>query len=87
MGQLANIIPETLCVWTNERKFSASLEAGKFADDSLQARGASIESTMSSKLTEIKPEVAVASNKCFICKKMKSLGKRLEKEKCPEQEK
>lgn len=86
MGQLANIIPETLCVWTKERKFSASLEASKFADDSLQARGASIESTMSSKLTEIKPEVTIVSNKSFVCKKINSLGKRLEKEKCPEQE-
>ena len=37
IGQLANIIPETLCAWAKERKFSASLEAGKFADDSLQA--------------------------------------------------
>ena len=86
MGQFANIIPETLCAWAKERKFSASLEASKFADDSLQASGASIENTMSSKLTEIKPEVAVSSDKCFICKKIKSLGKRLEKEKCPEQE-
>ena len=86
MGQFTNIIPETLCVWTKERKFSASVEAGKFADDSLQARGASIKSTMSSQLTEIKPEVSVASDKCLICQKIKSLGKRLEKEKCPEQE-
>ena len=42
MGQFANIIPETLCAWAKERKFSASLEASKFADDSLQASGASM---------------------------------------------
>ena len=59
-----------------ERKPSTSLEGSKLADDYVQARGASVGSTMSLKITGMKLAVGIVSNKkSYICKKSYHLAK------------
>ena len=67
--QFINILPDNMRIWIKERKPTTSLEAGKLANDYLQARGTSRDSVIKSQAKGplSKTPVSVSSRKrCLI---------------------